>query len=40
MPISIADNFNTATLFPEAAILPSRVAEPFRDVVIEEKVSD
>lgn len=40
MPMRMADSFRTATLFPEAAILPRRVAEPLRVVVMEEKVSD
>jgi hypothetical protein len=40
MPMRIPDNLSIATLFPDAAILPSRPAEPFRDVDMEEKVSD
>jgi hypothetical protein len=36
----MAESFRTATLFPDAAILPSLVAEPLMFVVMEEKVSD
>ena len=36
----IPANLNIATLFPAAAIRPNRPADPFRDVLIEEKVSD
>ncbi len=36
----IPDSLNMATLFPAAAIRPNRPAEPLRDVLIEEKVSD
>lgn len=39
-PIMIPASFNIATLLPDAAILPIRAAEPFKDVLIEEKVSD
>src|SRR4051812_30527196 len=38
-PMMMADNFNTATLLPDAAIRPSRLAEPLSCVPIEEKVS-
>ena len=38
--MSIPDSFSIATLFPEAAMRPSRPAEPFRDVDMEENVSD
>ncbi|CAG8972558.1 hypothetical protein HYALB_00011408 [Hymenoscyphus albidus] len=34
------DSLNIATLFPLAAIRPSRPAEPFRLVLMEENVSD
>jgi hypothetical protein len=36
MPASL----RMATLFPDAAILPSRPADPFKEVLMEEKVSD
>jgi hypothetical protein len=36
----IPESFNIATLFPDAAIRPNRLADPFKDVLIEEKVSD
>lgn len=39
-PIIIPESFNIATLLPDAAILPSRPADPFKDVLIEENVSD
>jgi hypothetical protein len=38
--IMIPDSLNIATLFPAAAMRPSRPAEPLRDVLIDEKVSD
>jgi len=34
------DNFSTATLLPDAAMRPSRLAEPLSCVPMEEKVSD
>lgn len=39
-PIMIPASLKIATLFPAAAIRPNRPAEPFRDVLIDEKVSD
>lgn len=39
-PIIIPANLNIATLFPCCAIRPSRPAEPFIELVIEEKTSD
>jgi hypothetical protein len=39
-PIMIPASLSIATLFPAAAIRPNRPAEPLRDVLIEEKVSD
>lgn len=36
----MADSFNIATLFPDAAIRVSRPAEPFICVPMVEKVSD
>ena len=36
MPASL----KMATLFPDAAILPNRPADPFKEVLMEEKVSD
>lgn len=39
-PTIIPESFNIATLFPLAAILPNRLADPFKLVLIEENVSD
>jgi hypothetical protein len=39
-PMIMPANLNIATLFPEAAIRPRRPADPFKDVLMEEKVSD
>lgn len=39
-PIIIPDNLRIATLFPDAAIRPRREAEPFKEVDMEENVSD
>jgi hypothetical protein len=39
-PMIIPDSFSIATLFPLAAILPNRLADPFKLVLIEENVSD
>ena len=39
-PMMIPASFRIATLFPDAAILVSRVAEPFICAVMEENVSD
>ena len=40
VPIIIPANLKIATLFPDAAILPNLLADPFNDVLIEENVSD
>jgi hypothetical protein len=39
VPIIMPASLNMATLFPDAAILPNRLADPFKEVLIEEKVS-
>jgi hypothetical protein len=39
-PMIMPASLRIATLFPDAAILPSRPAEPFKEVLMEEKVSD
>ena len=39
-PMIIPASLNTATLFPDAAMRPRRPAEPLRDVLKFEKVSD
>jgi hypothetical protein len=39
-PIIMPASLRMATLFPDAAILPSRPADPFKEVPMEEKVSD
>ena len=39
VPTIIPASLNIATLFPDAAILPNRPADPFKEVLIEEKVS-
>jgi len=39
-PTIIPDSFRIATLFPLAAMRPSRPAEPFREVDMEENVSE
>lgn len=39
-PTIMPASFMTATLFPEAAMRPSLVAEPLSDVLMAEKVSD
>ena len=38
-PMIMPANLRMATLFPDAAILPSLPADPFREVLMEEKVS-
>ena len=40
VPTIIPASLNMATLFPLAAMQPRRPAEPFKEVLIEEKVSD
>jgi hypothetical protein len=40
VPMIMPDNLKIATLFPLAAMRPSRPAEPLRLVLMEEKVSD
>jgi len=40
VPIIIPANLKIATLFPDAAILPNLLADPFNDVLIEENVSE
>jgi hypothetical protein len=40
VPIIMPASLRMATLFPDAAILPSRPADPFKEPLIEEKVSD
>jgi hypothetical protein len=39
-PMMIPESFNIETLFPLAAILPNRLADPFKLVLIDEKVFD
>lgn len=39
-PMIIPLSLNIATLFPLAAMRPRRLADPFRDVLIEENVSE
>lgn len=39
-PMIIPASLSMATLFPDAAILPSRPADPFNEVLMEENVSD
>jgi hypothetical protein len=39
-PTIMPESFSIATLFPLAAILPNRPADPFKLVLIEENVSD
>lgn len=39
-PVIMPESFSTATLFPEAAMRPSRLAEPLSCDPIDEKVSD
>lgn len=38
-PMIMPASLRMATLFPDAAILPSRPADPFKEPLMEEKVS-
>lgn len=38
-PIIMPASLRMATLFPDAAILPNRLADPFKEPLMEEKVS-